>query len=94
MAFNAECMVLMADGRNHKLYHYLTTDAAGTIDGSGYFNAFAGQLDVGDVILAVTLDDVDTPTAASGASLHVVASNTAGVVDTSNTLFGSFSNSD
>jgi hypothetical protein len=94
MAFSASEMVLMAQGNNHKLYHYLTTDAATTIDGAGYFNGFAEQLDVGDVIKAITVDDVDNPTAVTGASEHVVVSNAAGVVDVSNTLLGAFSDSD
>jgi len=94
MAFNADSMILMAHGYNHKLYHYVTTDAAATIDGAGYFNAFAEQLDIGDVIKAITVDDIETPTSASGASEHIVVSNSGGVVDVSNTLLGSFSDSD
>jgi hypothetical protein len=94
MAFSASEMILMADGRGHKLYHYLTTDADTAIDDSGYFNAFASQLDVGDVIVAIKVDDVDAPTSATGASLHVVVGNDGSVVDTSNTLYGAFSNSD
>jgi hypothetical protein len=94
MAFNADSMILMAHGYNHKLYHYVTTDAAGTIDGAGYFNAFAEQLDIGDVIKAITVDDIETPTSVSGASEHIVVSNAGGVVDVSNTLLGSWSDSD
>ena len=94
MAFSASAMVLMAQGNNHKLYHYLTADAAATLDTSGYFNAFAEQLDIGDVIKAITVDDVDNPTEVTGASEHVVVSNAAGVVDVSNTLLGAFSDTD
>jgi hypothetical protein len=94
MAFSASEMVLMAQGNNHKLYFYMTTDAAGTVDGAGYFNAFAGQLDIGDVIKVVTVDDVSEPTAVSGASEHVVVSNDGAAVDVSNTLLGSFSDAD
>lgn len=72
----------------------MTTDAATTIDGSGYFNAFAEQLDIGDVNKAITVDDIETPTAVSGASEHIVVSNAGGVVDVSNTLLGSWSDSD
>ena len=94
MSFNASAMVLMAQGNNHKLYHYLTTDSAATIDTSGYFNPFAAQLDVGDVIKAITVDDVDDPTVVSGASEHVVVANDGTVVDVSDTLLGSLTNTD
>ena len=94
MAFSASAMILMAHGYNHKLYHYITTDAAAAIDTSGYFDAFAEQLDIGDVIKVITVDDVEVPTTVSGASEHIVVGNAGGVVDVSNTLLGSFSDTD
>lgn len=94
MAFSASEMVLVAQGNNYKLYMYMTTDAAGTIDTSGYFDAFANQLDVGDVIKVVTVDDVLDPGTVSGVSEHVVTSNDGTTVDVSNTLLGSFSDTD
>lgn len=94
MAFSASEMVLVAQGNNHKLYMYMTTDAAATVDTSGYFDAFANQLDIGDVIKVVTVDDVQIPTTVSGASEHVVVSNDGTTVDVSNTLLGAFSDTD
>ena len=94
MAFSYSEMVLMAHGNNHKLYHYMTTDTSATIDTSGYFNDFADQLDLGDIIKAVTVDDVSNPTSVTGASEHVVVSNDGTTVDVSDTLLGSFADTD
>ena len=89
MAFSASEMVLMAIGNNHKLYHYMTTDAAATVDTSGYFDNFADQLDIGDVVKVITVDSVSAPTSVSGASEHIVTSNSGTVVNVSDTLLAS-----
>ena len=52
MAFSATTIPLIAHGNNKKLYFYSSSaDAMSTILGSGYFNSFYEQLDVGDVII-------------------------------------------
>jgi|TARA_R110001592_G_scaffold94724_1_gene273844 hypothetical protein len=60
------------------LYVYTTTDAKTVIDAAGYFNDLSDQLSVGDMIIAH---------GATGGTrtvtLHVVLSNSAGVVDCS-----------
>lgn len=69
------------------LWSYKTTDALTTVDGSGYFNAVADRLKVGDMIFAYK----SSATVAAGVAF--VASNTrdltasppvAGVVDVTN----------
>lgn len=97
MAFSgAEYMTLIAHGgpSGFKLYHYLTTDAAAAIDSSGHFDAFASQLDVGDVVLAVTVNSVSAPTSVSGVSLHVVLSNDGTTVDVSDTVLSALADTD
>lgn len=88
MAFSNSEMVLMAHGNNHKMYAYTTADAAATVDTSGYFDNFSDQFDLGDIIFVVTVDSVSVPTSVSGFSVHVVTSNSGGVVNVSDTLFG------
>lgn len=68
-------------GKAPMVWSYRTTDASTTMDDAGYFNAAATLLQVGDLIYAVDVDDVDAPTAITTASLYVVNSNASGVVD-------------
>jgi hypothetical protein len=63
-------------GQAPSIYAYKTTDAAATVDTSGYFNSLADTLQVGDLIYLVT----STGTTAV-ASLVYVLSNASGVVD-------------
>lgn len=72
-------------GRAPQIFSYATADAAAAVDTSGYFNAVADLLNVGDVILRTTFTD-GTFTAVSTAGMHVVSSNAAGVVDVNDTL--------
>ena len=96
MTFDRRYMTLASFGGgpgNFKLYHLLTADAAAAVDTAGYFDDFAGQLDIGDLIFAVTVDDVDAPTSVSGVSLHVV--NAAGqTMDVSNSLLAAIGDTD
>jgi len=72
-------------GAAPQMFSYRTTDASTAIDAAGYFNTVNGLLQVGDLIYAVDVDDVDTPTAITSGSLLIVNSITAaGVVDTTN----------
>jgi hypothetical protein len=68
-------------GNAPSLYAYSTADAIADINTSGYFNAVASILNVGDVIL------VRSSTGGTQAlTLVYVASNTAGVVDVTDGL--------
>lgn len=56
MAFNAKGLVSIASvpnitaGSSNRIYTYFTNDTAGTVEGSGYFNAKVDDLVVGDMI--------------------------------------------
>lgn len=63
-------------GNSISLYAYTTADAIGDVNTSGYFNALANTLAVGDIIF--------TRTSTGGTiamSIVYVASNASGVVD-------------
>lgn len=78
-------------GNAPQLWTYVTTDAAATVDTSGYFNAVASLLKVGDVILRVTT----SAGAVSTAGWHVVMTiSAAGVVDVSDTTALTVTNTD
>lgn len=68
-------------GNAVSLYAYSTTDAIGDVNTSGYFNDLSDNLSVGDVIL------VRSSTGGTQAlSLVYVASNASGVVDVTDGL--------
>ena len=68
-------------GNAPSLYAYSTADAIGDINTSGYFNSLANLLSVGDVIL------VRSSTGGTQAlTLVYVASNSGGVVDVTDGL--------
>jgi len=68
-------------GNAPSLYAYSTTDAIGDINTSGYFNDLSDNLSVGDVIL------VRSSTGGTQAlTLVYVASNASGVVDVTDGL--------
>lgn len=74
-----------------QIWSYTTTDTAATIDTSGYFNAVASLLKVGDLIYRVTTSSG----AVSTAGLHVVMSiSAAGVVDVADTTAMTVTNTD
>lgn len=66
-------------GNAPSVYAYKTTDAIADVNTAGYFNSLANTLEVGDLIYCVT----STGTTAV-ATLTVVRSNAAGVVDVDN----------
>jgi hypothetical protein len=78
-------------GNAPQVWSYTTTDAAATVDTSGYFNSVASLLKVGDVILRVTTSSG----AVSTAGQHVVMTiSAAGVVDVSDTSALTVTNTD
>lgn len=82
MAFSATGWTVVTAakrGNAPSIYAYKTTDAIADVNTEGYFNALANTLAVGDLIYCVT----STGTTAV-ATLTVVRSNSAGVVDVDN----------
>jgi hypothetical protein len=63
-------------GNSISLYAYTTADAIGDVNTSGYFNALANTLAVGDIIFTRTSTD-----GTIAMSIVYVASNASGVVD-------------
>ena len=89
MAYDASNLSALTYANGFTLWHYKTPDAAVAVDASGYFNAAASMLRVGDFIFANA--NVDA-TMESG--VFIVASNSGGVVDVADiTGFGT-SNTD
>lgn len=79
MAFEAAGFTSVAvskRGQAPSVYAYKTADTIATVNTEGYFNNLSGTLEVGDLIYCVT----STGTTAV-ATLTVVRSNSAGVVD-------------
>lgn len=64
-------------GGSQRIWSYVDGDAWATIDGAGYFNAESDRLKVGDLIVGV---------ANSVVGAVQVASNSGGVVDTTNVI--------
>lgn len=63
-------------GNSPAIYAYKTADAIADVNTSGYFNALANVLSVGDLIYCVT-----STGSTAVATLVYVLSNSAGVVD-------------
>ena len=79
MAFAASGLSSLAYANGFTLWHYTSADAIADVNTEGYFNDASDMLSVRDVIIVV---DTNTPTT----SLVSVLSNAAGVVDVSNGL--------
>lgn len=77
MAFVQKNLSVLAYANGFTLWHYTTPDAAAVVDTTGYFNAAADMLRVGDMILA-NAGVGGAPTN----GVFAIASNAAGVVDT------------
>lgn len=94
MAFNATNFQPLGGqakaGNAPQMWSYTTTDAAADVDTSGYFNAVASIVKVGDVILRVTTSSGSVSTA----GWHVVMSNTGTVVNVSDTTALTVTNTD
>ena len=78
-------------GNAPQVWSYTTTDAAATVDSSGYFNSVASLLKVGDVILRVTTSGSSVSTAGHHVVLTISA---AGVVDVADTNALTVTNTD
>lgn len=76
MSYQSKNLSVLAYANGFTLWHYTTTDAAATVDSSGYFDQAADMLRVGDIIVANT-----ETSGTMKAGLFLVSSNAAGVVD-------------
>lgn len=84
MAFQSKNLSVIGYANGFTLWHYATADAAATVDTSGYFNAAANMLRVGDFVFA----NASTGGTPENGVLAVLA-NAGGTVDASNlTPFG------
>jgi uncharacterized membrane protein len=82
MAFSSTGFVAVAAskaGQAPSIYAYKTADAIADVNTAGYFNSLSNTLAVGDLIYCVT-----STGSTAVASLAVVRSNAAGVVDVDN----------
>jgi hypothetical protein len=78
MAFNYANLTALFQANGFSLWHYKSTgDTGNVIDTSGYFNGAAGVMNVGDIIIATGSDRT---------SIIQVLSNTGTVVDCSDGL--------
>lgn len=75
MAFDASNLSVLAYANNFTLWHYTSTDTAGTIEGVGYFNKASDMVRVNDLML-INIDTDGTP----ATQFYVVTGNAAGVV--------------
>lgn len=76
MAYLSKDLSVLAYANGFTLWHYTTPDAAAIVDATGYFNAAASMLRVGDILVA----NVDTA-ATMKAGLFLVSANANGIVD-------------
>jgi len=76
MAYQSKDLSVLAYANGFTLWHYVTADAAASVDTAGYFNAAADMLRVGDIIIA-NVDTAATPKA----GLFLVSQAASGVVD-------------
>lgn len=93
MAFNKDGLQLVASskaGKAPQFFTYKTNDAATVVDGSGYFNAVASVMRVGDLVYVHAEANATAPTY----GFHVVVSNANGVVDVTNATSVGTVNSD
>lgn len=51
MAFDASNLSVLAYANNFTLWHYTSTDAAGTITGAGYFNKAVDMMRINDLVV-------------------------------------------
>ena len=87
MAFNSANLTQLAHGNGSALWHYKSADAIATVNTATYFNDASEMLTVRDIIICV---DTNTPTT----DIVNVLSNASGVVDVSNGLAVTESDSD
>lgn len=74
-------MTTSANSAIPTMWGYSTTDATAAVDSSGYFNDVAGQVQVGDIIMA------NTSTGGTlAAGFYLVSANSGTVVDVNDAL--------
>ncbi|MBC7908327.1 MAG: hypothetical protein H7Y60_16490 [Rhodospirillaceae bacterium] len=76
MAYQSKDLSVLAYANGFTLWHYVTADAAASLDTTGYFNSAVDMLRTGDIIIA----NVDTATTPK-AGLFLVSAAGSGVVD-------------
>lgn len=94
MAFDKSNLHLIQNLGGVMYYGYVTTDAPTVIDTTGYFNDAADQLPVGSIVLAIEVDNVLAPSAATSAGHHIVNANDGTTVDVTNATALSTTDSD
>ena len=86
MAFVAAQLTCMAQGNGHKDWHYRTDDTIATVNTAGYFNEVAGVMSLGDNIQVDIVTAPAAPTAISAKHLVYVNANSGTVVDVTDGL--------
>lgn len=90
MAFNRNRLSRVGTASGPAFWIYKTDDAAATVDTAGYFNDDGSPLKLGDVILRITVTNIDASNEATAASgFHIVNSVTLGnptVIDIADVL--------
>ncbi len=89
MTFANNNLSVLAYANGFTLWHYRTTDAATTVDTTGYFNAAINMLRVGDMILSNS-----GPTGSVSNGVYVVITNDGTNVDVANMTNFAPANSD
>lgn len=84
-----------ARGKAPQLWSYKSADPPATVDGAGYFNTVSDMVEPGDIIIAIDLTTLgSSPEAVQTWGFHIVLTNASGVVDVSNVLAGTVTDSD
>lgn len=76
MAYASKNLSVLAYANGFTLWHFTTIDLAADVDTTGYFNAAADMLRVGDIVIANT--DTD---GVPSSGFYLVNANALGVVD-------------
>lgn len=97
-AFNEQYLTLVGpDGNSEagRTYRYKTEDVHASVDGAGYFNGASDRLKIGDLIDVTVVTNIGASNEAVATyGRHIVLSNAAGVVDTSDVTVGTVTDSD
>jgi hypothetical protein len=79
MAYSSKNLSALAYANGFTLWHYKTPDLSATLDTTGYFNAAANMLRVGDFVFANTNTEV-----AIESGVFIVKTSSGGVVNVTN----------
>ncbi len=99
MAFNKDRLVKLADGKGQpSFWAYKTDDTAATVDTAAYFNDDGSPLKQNDVIMRVTVTNIDASNEATSTfGFHLVNSVVRGnpdVIDVADALVGTVTDTD